>query len=358
LAATFTHTALSIAMECQLLRNGCRRVIGACQRRQFHSTRKQLATVQSQPDITPASEIQFTQDPDQFALGSRRQSTRQQPRVQVVESRPRNERGDGNQRRFGGGSRGNDQRQNPILRRIRIVPASPSYFTATPRYTDDLLELTALLRKHTTLPMLPPGEAPRVAWKTIDQYKAEVAEPIRAKSYKMLLELLKRLNYIHPSLIPDEVSHALEKFKKLVQPHHNAAKPIVVDAWGRAKAVGKRKSSVACVFVVEGDGQVMVNGRSLTQYFGRLHDRETAIWGLKVTQRVDKYNVWAVVKGGGTTGQADAIALGVAKALLAHEPALKPALRQGGVITRDPRRVERKKPGKLKARKMPAWVKR
>ena len=78
----------------------------------------------------------------------------------------------------------------------------------------------------------------------------------------------------------------------------------------------------------------------------------------KATQRLDKYNVWALTKGGGTTGQAEAITLAVAKALLAHEPALKPALRRAGVVTRDPRRVERKKPGKLKARKMPAWVKR
>lgn len=233
--------------------------------------------------------------------------------------------------RGGGGGGGNqdDPRSHPILRRIRIVPASPSYFTATPRYTDDLLALSALLRKYQLLPVLPTGEAPRVAWKTIDQYKAEVAEPVRAKSYKMLLELLKRLNYIHPSLIPAQVTHALEKYKRLVQPHHNRPRPILIDKFGRSKAVGRRKSSAASVFVVEGEGKVLINGKPLTDYFGRLHDRETAVWALKATQRMDKYNVWALAQGGGTTGQADAIALGLAKALLAHEPDLKPALRRG-----------------------------
>ena len=237
-------------------------------------------------------------------------------------------RGNNGPRRGRGGDR-DDPKNHPILRRIRIVPASPSYFTATPRYTDDLLALSALLRKYQLLPVLPTGEAPRVAWKTIDQYKAEVAEPVRAKSYKMLLELLKRLNYIHPSLIPTEVTQALEKYKRLVQPHHNRPRPILVDRFGKSKAVGRRKSSAASVFVVEGEGKVLINGKPLTDYFGRLHDRETAVWALKATQRMDKYNVWALAQGGGTTGQADAIQLGLAKALLAHEPDLKPALRRG-----------------------------
>lgn len=72
-----------------------------------------------------------------------------------------------------------------------------------------------------------------------------------------------------------------------------------------------------------------MNGKSLTEYFGRLHDRESAVWALKATQRLDKYNVWAVASGGGTTGQAEAIMLAVSKALMAHEPDLKPALRLG-----------------------------
>ncbi|KAK3070845.1 37S ribosomal protein S9, mitochondrial [Teratosphaeriaceae sp. CCFEE 6253] len=252
----------------------------------------------------------------------------------------------------------NDRREETDLRTLRIVPASPSYFTATPQYTDDFLHLTQLLRRHQLLPLLPPGQAPRVAWKTISQYKTELAEPVRSKGFNALLDLLKRLNYIHPSLIPDEVSETLEKFKRDVQPYLNDPKPITVSAYGVSIAVGRRKSSSAKVYLVEGTGECMINGRPLSMYFGRLHDRESAVWALKTTQRLDKYNIWALTKGGGTTSQAEAITLAAAKALLAHEPDLKPALRRAGCVTRNPKRVERKKPGKLKARKMPAWVKR
>lgn len=216
-----------------------------------------------------------------------------------------------------------------MLKRIRIVPASPSYFTATPRYTDDLLALSGLLRKHQLLPQLSPGQAPRVAWKTYEQYKAEVDEPVKETRYNRLLEIIKRLNYIHPALMPEEVTTALDRFKRTLQPFLNKPKPIIIDQYGRARAAGRRKSSTASVYVVEGTGEAIINGKSLTEYFGRLHDRESAVWALKSTQRLDKYNVWAVTSGGGTTGQAESIMLAVAKGLMAHEPDLKPALRLG-----------------------------
>ncbi|KAK5130938.1 hypothetical protein LTR08_001541 [Meristemomyces frigidus] len=394
-------------MESALLRTGFRRAMVACQnpakRRVARQPRRFFATpvepqgeaseLQSAPDAVYASnggraaksraraervnkdravsdhdqtfqaapQIRFTSDGEQFSSS--------RPSAELIENDTASRRGRGG---YGGGPPGRggaasygrgppNQEDDPsrnILRHIRIVPASPSYFTATPRYTDDLLALSALLRKHQLLPLLPPGEAPRVAWKTIDQYKTELAEPIRSKSYNTLLQLLKRLNYIHPSLIPDEVTESLEKYKRDVQPHLNVPNPIIVNQYGVAKAVGRRKSSSAQVYLVEGTGECLINGKSLTEYFGRLHDRESAIWALKATQRLDKYNVWALAAGGGTTGQAESITLGVARALLAHEPDLKPALRRAGCVTRDPKRVERKKPGKLKARKMPAWVKR
>jgi ribosomal protein S9 len=147
------------------------------------------------------------------------------------------------------------------------------------------------------------------------------------------LEIIKRLNYIHPALVPEEVTAALDRFKRTLQPFLNKPKPILVDQYGRARASGRRKSSTASVYVVEGTGEAIVNGKSLTEYFGRLHDRESAVWALKATQRLDKYNVWAVASGGGTTGQAEAIMLAVSKALMAHEPDLKPALRLGKDMT-------------------------
>lgn len=219
-----------------------------------------------------------------------------------------------------------------LLPKLRIVPASPSYFTGKPGFTDDILELQTLLRKYITLPVLPPGEAPRIAWKTHAQYKVQSGEPVKAARYTKILQVLARLNYIHPSVMPEEVKKALEKYKRDVQPFLNKPKPGYVDEYGRARGVGRRKACHAVAYLVEGEGEVMINGKSLSQAFGRVHDRESCIWALKATDRIDKYNVWAVAQGGGTTGQAEAITLAVSKALMVHEPALKPALRRGTLL--------------------------
>ncbi|EOA85270.1 37S ribosomal protein S9 [Exserohilum turcicum] len=243
-------------------------------------------------------------------------------------------------------------------RPLRVVPASPSYFSAKPTFTDDFLSLSALLRSVATLPVIPPAEAPKVAWKTTEQYRIMTNEPVKTARYHGMLQILRRLNCIHPSLMPEEVMQAMQRYKKPNQPGDIKPKPGVIDELGRAKGVGRRKTSSAVAWLVEGEGEVLVNGKSLSQFFGRLHHRESAVWALKATQRLDKYNVFALVRGGGLTGQAEAMTLAVAKALLVHEPALKPAVRRAGTITRDPRKVERKKPGHVKARKMPTWVKR
>jgi small subunit ribosomal protein S9 len=319
------------AMESPLIRSGLRRVIASSnapsQRQTATCQRRWLATPtesSGREPIRAARPIQFSQDKDQFTRGAPRGrfSASGPPR-----GGPRDGPRDGP--REGGLRSRQPDASNLLLQRIRIVPASPSYFTATPRYTDDLLNLSGLLRKHQLLPQLPPGQAPRVAWKTYEQYKAEVDEPVKETRYNRLLEIIKRLNYIHPALIPEEVTAALERFMRTLQPFLNKPKPIIVDSYGRARASGRRKSSTASVYVVEGTGEAIVNGKSLTEYFGRLHDRESAVWALKATQRLDKYNVWAVASGGGTTGQAESIMLAVAKALMAHEPDLKPALRLG-----------------------------
>ncbi|KAF7875033.1 hypothetical protein EAF04_002205 [Stromatinia cepivora] len=240
----------------------------------------------------------------------------------------------------------------------RLVPYSPSYFTAQPSYTDNLLRLQSLLRKYSKLPVVQPGEAPRVAWRSLMEYRDQTGEAVRSSKYHKIVETLHRLNHIHPSVMPPDVKEAINIYKRDINPHENLAKPIPIDQFGRALGVGRRKSSVARAYLVEGTGEVLINGKTLAEAFGRHHDRESAIWALKATDRIDKYNLWALVSGGGTTGQAEALTLAVGKALLSHEPALKPALRRAGCVTRDPRRVERKKPGHVKARKMPAWVKR
>lgn len=213
--------------------------------------------------------------------------------------------------------------------RARVVPASPSYFTGLPQFMDNLLELQALLRKNETLPVVKPGQAPRVAWLTLESYRSSLGEHVRTSKYQKVIQILHRLNHIHPTLKTPEVNAAIEAHRRTIDPFANKARPITIDRFGRALGVGRRKSSTARVWLVEGNGEVLVNGKTLVEAFSRVHDRESTIWALKATERIDKYNVWALVEGGGTTGQAEALILGVAKALLAHEPLLKPALRRG-----------------------------
>ena len=121
----------------------------------------------------------------------------------------------------------------------------------------------------------------------------------------------------------------METYKREVDPNAIQKRPAIIDEDGRAFGVGRRKSSSAKVYLVQGEGEVLVNGKAINNVFGRIHDRESALWALKATGRLDKYNVWALVSGGGVTGQAEAITLGAAKALMVFEPALKPALRRG-----------------------------
>lgn len=215
------------------------------------------------------------------------------------------------------------------LQTLRVVPASPSYFSAKPTFNDDFINLTALVRKVATLPTIPASEAPKVAWKTIDQYRIMTNEPVKTQRYHKMLHILRRLNCVHPSLMPQEVQDAMMRYKKASQPGDVKPTPGEIDEMGRAKGVGRRKTSSAVAWVVDGEGEVLINGKSLTEFFGRVHDRESAVWALKATQRLDKYNVFSLVTGGGVTGQAEALTLAVAKALLVHEPALKPALRRG-----------------------------
>ena len=129
--------------------------------------------------------------------------------------------------------------------------------------------------------------------------------------------------------MPREVRKTLDFYKRNLDRSAVNRRPAVIDEDGKAFQVGRRKSSTAKVFIVQGEGQVLVNEKSLNAAFARPHDRDSALWALRATDRLDKYNVWALVSGGGTTGQAEAVALATAKALLVFEPDLKPALRRG-----------------------------
>jgi small subunit ribosomal protein S9 len=214
----------------------------------------------------------------------------------------------------------------------RLVPASRSYFTAQPIFTDDLLSLQHLVAKYANLPTVKPGEQPRVSWRGLAEYRDQVGESVKASKYQKIVKLLARLNQIHPSLVPADVQEAINEYRRDIDVFKNVRRPVPVDGMGRTLGAGRRKSATARAWLVEGNGEVLVNGKTLVEAFGRVHDRESVIWALKATNRIDKYNVWGLSQGGGTTGQAEALTLAIGKALMAHEPALKPALRRGKFI--------------------------
>lgn len=213
--------------------------------------------------------------------------------------------------------------------RYRAVPASPSYFSRTPEFNDAYVVVQDLARKYGRLPVLPKDQVAPTAWKNKEQYRLAMGEHVKGRDFAECMKLAKRLNQIHPDLMPPDVTAGLRPFKRDINYHLNVTKVPPIDRFGRSQGVGRRKSSMARAFVVEGTGEVLINGKPLTEAFGRVHDRESAVWGLKMTDRLDKYNVWAVAQGGGTTGQAEALALAIAKALIVHEPALKNPLRRG-----------------------------
>jgi|TARA_Y100000310_G_scaffold228115_1_gene230389 small subunit ribosomal protein S9 len=121
---------------------------------------------------------------------------------------------------------------------------------------------------------------------------------------------------------------------------------------------GRRKSSVARVYLERGSGSINVNQRPLDQYFGRETARMVVRQPLGVADLLDKVDITVSVKGGGSTGQAGAIRHGITRALLHYDETLRGVLRKAGFVTRDSREVERKKVGLHKARKRPQYSKR
>jgi len=121
---------------------------------------------------------------------------------------------------------------------------------------------------------------------------------------------------------------------------------------------GRRKSSTARVFLRKGSGNITINERPIDDFFGRETARMIVRQPLELTQSTDKFDVMVTVEGGGTTGQAGAIRLGISRALVEYDESLKGDLRKAGFMTRDAREVERKKVGLHKARRATQFSKR
>ncbi|NVJ62579.1 MAG: 30S ribosomal protein S9 [Gammaproteobacteria bacterium] len=121
---------------------------------------------------------------------------------------------------------------------------------------------------------------------------------------------------------------------------------------------GRRKSSTARVFLRSGSGVITINGRPITEYFGRETSRMVVRQPLELTNTLEQFDVAITVTGGGNTGQAGAIRHGITRALMNYNEELRGDLRRAGFVTRDARAVERKKVGLHKARKRPQFSKR
>ena len=124
------------------------------------------------------------------------------------------------------------------------------------------------------------------------------------------------------------------------------------------QTTGRRKEAVARVRLRPGTGKVVINGREIERYFTIATHRQSATEALRITQTADVYDVDASINGGGVSGQAGALRLGIARALVALDEEMRPSLKKAGLLTRDAREKERRKYGLKKARKAPQYSKR
>ena len=134
--------------------------------------------------------------------------------------------------------------------------------------------------------------------------------------------------------------------------------PVKLDVKERAYATGKRKNSIARVWIKKGEGEILINGKNLDKYFSRTVLQMIVNQQLEVIQSIGAYEIKATVKGGGLSGQAGALRHGISKALSLYDNNLRPALKKVGFLTRDSRVVERKKSGLAKARRSYQFSKR
>ncbi|CDU25827.1 related to MRPS9-mitochondrial ribosomal protein, small subunit [Sporisorium scitamineum] len=297
----------------------------------------------------------------------------------------------------------------------RVKPTSPAYYTGRPAYIDTLLSLEELTRQTKRLleqaHLLPPnsaapllsGPARKNLWVSSDDLQTLLGTNLKAAQYRQILSRLTLLaRYATlvgqfeatPELHGSQGAELVERYHTTLERFMNEnaktqnlladkdsdralweASEKKIDGKGRAYAMGRRKESSAQVWILRAKpntvGQVLINNTPLSDYFTRTAEREAVTWPLKLTSNLGSYNVFALTRGGGKSGQAGAIAHALANAIVAEtghgleieqglvvKKYVKDVLAKDGVLKRDPRMVERKKTGLAKARKAFTWVKR
>ncbi|EIN11763.1 SSU ribosomal protein S9P [Punctularia strigosozonata HHB-11173 SS5] len=289
-----------------------------------------------------------------------------------------------------------------------FYPPTPTFYTGRSHLYDQLAELqratslvNAGLRQLHLFPLPPFALASLPSIQTFWLPHAEMSAAFETKlsisRYRQIVSLLNELDRYRS--IAEVAGHAeyadkigdllslYESTNKSQKLRQNRGRKPKFDEWGRSYTLGKRKESAARVWMIPVQGRlqggaavkhasstsltqlsprpesistttILINNVPLAQYFPIPADRERIVRPLKLAGVLGAYNVFALVRGGGTSGQSGAVAHGVALGIAAHEPDQLPMLRKSKVAVRDPRQVERKKTGLLKARKARTWVKR
>lgn len=249
----------------------------------------------------------------------------------------------------------------PHMEATRVVPQLNTYFTLNPAHAAIMDGLERIAQRHVLIPRdetkTVQGEGFR--WVNIDEYRPIAGGTrLRPIQHRQFVRLCNRLFQMDDQLIPDEVERALAPYKRAIAHTSNSKGLRSLDEDGRAVVVGKRKTAGAKVQMARGAGEVLVNGKLMAEFAPRLLDRLRLLYPFQVVGQENQFNVFAQVTGGGRSLQVGAVVHGIARALVVHNPLFTQRLMKAGVLGRDPRRRERKKPGKLGARKSPTWVKR
>ncbi|KAJ3748941.1 SSU ribosomal protein S9P [Lentinula detonsa] len=300
--------------------------------------------------------------------------------------------------------------EDPDDDRDKPHPDSPNFYTGRPSYYDNIIELqNAISRTRGTLQrlhLLPLPEFARkslqpmpTVWKTPEEMTTDFETNMTISRYRRVTTLLNELNeYLRIATtagyadVADRIGSIISIFesgKKEAFLSRGIRKPVLLDQHGRSYTFGKRKTSAARVWMIPVKSSthetisdvnveevfglsnepkrspvnvtvstILVNNIPIAEYFPQPVDRERIVRPLKIAGVLGKYNVFTLVRGGGTTGQSGAIAHGIAKGIFAHEPETGVVLKRAKLLRRDPRMVERKKTGLAKARKRYTWVKR
>ncbi|KAJ3119592.1 37S ribosomal protein S9, mitochondrial [Nowakowskiella sp. JEL0407] len=240
----------------------------------------------------------------------------------------------------------------------------PAYFTGDPEFFKALKKASMLIKQFGEMPDQKTYNLNSVAkrsknWLTEKEMSSRLNIGFTVGKYTKLTRMLNILQEMKDR--HDSIPQFLEQF---ITPGANNDKYSAIslkpDEHGRMFAIASRKTAKAQVWLIEGDGQIYVNGKHMALYFPLEYLREQIVQPFEVSQTLGKFNVWALVGGGGVAGQAGAVTVAIARALMGHQKILDPkGLTALQAMTKiDRRQVERKKPGQPKARKKNTWVRR